>query len=241
MWLTVLVLAVAISFEPARPAWVPLMLVRPRPVLQLAAFFAGNLLSGLIFGLLVLFVFHQSAAGDDKSTSVTIQIGIGVAMVLIALIMVAVRPKTRVPVALVTAHGEAVNGNAASAHINRSSLVDRFTARAQEFLRRGTSPWLSGAIGVGTGLPSVDYLAALLVIGSSGAPPVAQVGALVMFLVVGNAVVVIPLMTYLVAPEKTLGWIQGFQRWVQSRTRRQFAAVIAAAGLLQIVIGFARL
>lgn len=217
------------------------MLVRPRPVLQLAAFFAGNLLSGLIFGLLVLFVFHKSAVGEDKSTSVTIQIGIGVAMVLIAFIMAAVRPKTRVPVAAVSAHDGVVNGTAANAHLNQSSLVDRFTARAQEFLRKGQSPWLSGVIGVGTGLPSVDYLAALLVIGSSGAPPVAQVGALVMFLVVGNAVVVIPLLTYLVAPEKTLGWIQGFQRWVQSRTRRQFAAVIAAAGILQIVIGFARL
>lgn len=217
------------------------MLIRPRPVLQLGAFFAGNFLSGLVAGLLVLFVFHQTALGDDKATSVKIQIGIGVAMVLIALAMAVVRPKIRIPATPMSVEADPHCLGAAVALGSQSGAVDRFTAKAQQFLRKGKSPWLSGVIGVGTGLPSVDYLAALLVIGSSGAAPVAQVGALVMFLVVGNAVVVFPLLTYVVSPDKTLRWIRAFQSWVQSRTRRQFAAVVAAAGMLQIVIGLARL
>lgn len=62
-----------------------------------------------------------------------------------------------------------------------------------------------------------------------------------MFLVVGNAVVVIPLLTYVMAPEKTIWAVERFQAWVRSRTRRQFAAGVAAVGLIQIIIGIARL
>lgn len=232
MWLTVLVLAVAISFEPARPMWVPLMLVRPQPMKQLAAFFLGNFASGLLAGLLVLFVFHQTAVGGNQGASVKIQIGIGIAMLLVASAMSLIKPRTRVDAGSVEFNdGGTVSGSA----------VANLTARAQMFLRRGKSPWLSGVIGLGTGLPSIDYLAALLVIGSSGAEPVAQVGALVMFLIVGNAVVVIPLMTYVLSPQKTLQRVGQFQSWVRSRTRRQLAAGVAVVGLIQIFIGLARL
>lgn len=129
---------------------------------QLAAFFLGNLISGLLAGLLVLFVFHQTAFGDNKTTSVKVQVGIGAAMLLAAAAMVVIKPRTRVAALGVEGTGDPLVAD---------SKVERFVERTQSFLRRGNSPWLSGVIGLGTGLPSIDYLAALLVIGSSGAEP----------------------------------------------------------------------
>ena len=87
MWISVLILAIAMSFEPSRPVWVPLMLSRPRPILQLFAFGCGSFLSSLIAGLLVLFVFHNSPFSGGESNGATIQIAVGAFGLLIAAVM----------------------------------------------------------------------------------------------------------------------------------------------------------
>ncbi len=67
----------------------------------------------------------------------------------------------------------------------------------------GHSLWTASAAGLGIALPSVDYLAALALIVASGAAAATQVGALLLFNVVAFGLVEIPLISYLVAPERT--------------------------------------
>ena len=55
MWVSVLLLALAVNLEPTRICLVPLLLARDRPRRQLIAFLAGNLTMSLGFGLLALF------------------------------------------------------------------------------------------------------------------------------------------------------------------------------------------
>ena len=238
MWITVLILAIAITLEPARPTFVSLILARPHPVTQLSAFLAGNLLSGLVSGLLILFVFHHSPLIGGRSDGAKLQIGIGVVTLVIAAIMVMnfswVRRAAKV-------RPLAAGDDQTDDETPPQRPIDKASAHARAVLRRGNSPWLPGLLGLGTGLPSVDCLAVLIVIASSGAPPLAQTGALVMFLVVGNIIVIVPIATYLIAPDRTRMRIERFQTWIRGRSRRQFAALFAAAGLLQIVIGFSRL
>ena len=69
MWTTVLVLAIAVNFEPTRIGLVPLMLVRPRPLLQLFAFLCGCLAMTLSIGLLVLFVSTEVPWHGQDSTA----------------------------------------------------------------------------------------------------------------------------------------------------------------------------
>ena len=235
MWMTVLILAAALNIEPTRPTLVPRMLARPRPITQLLALFLGSFSMGLIAGLLVLFVFHQTPLGSDPASGARGQIAIGLLTLVIAAVMAVNFPR-RKPAS--SGPGAAPAGLTEQAP---QRPMDRISERARAVLRKGNSPVLSGALGMGIGLPSVDFLAVLVVIASAGAPAPAQLAALLMFLVVGNACLAIPLVTFLVAPEPTGRWIDRFQAWVRARSRREFAAVVFAVGLLQIVLGLSRL
>ena len=59
MWITLLVMAVAVSLEPFRIGMSVVMLNRPRPHLQLAAFLCGGFLMGLSVGAVVLFALES--------------------------------------------------------------------------------------------------------------------------------------------------------------------------------------
>lgn len=235
MWITVLVLAIAMNFEPSRPVWVPLMLARPRPMLQLFALFCGTFVSSLAIGLLVLFVFRQTPFSSDPHTAALVQIGVGVTGLLLAAVIASnVSLPGRKKVAVDASSG-------AAAPETEVTAVDKMSERARAILRKGNSPWLSATIGVAIGAPSIEYLAALVVIASSGVGKPVEIAALVMFLVVGNALITLPLATYLFAPQWTTGWIERFQNWLRARGRREFAVLLAAIGLLQIAIGLSRL
>ena len=93
--------------------------------------------------------------------------------------------------------------------------------------------------GLGIALPSVDYLAALAVILASGAAPTTQVGGLLMFNVVAFALVEIPLLAYLAAPDKTRMSVAAVQDWIRSGRRR--AALLAAVGCVLLAVGIAGL
>ena len=95
--------------------------------------------------------------------------------------------------------------------------------------------------GLGIALPSVDYLAALAVILASGAAATTQVAALLMFNVVAFALVEIPLVAYLVAPERTRDSMTALHGWLRSRRRRDVAALLAGIGSLLVVVGLAGL
>ena len=92
-------------------------------------------------------------------------------------------------------------------------------------------------VGSGIALPSVDYLAALAVILASGAAPAAQTGALLTFNVVAFALVEIPLIGYLAAPDKTRAAMAALHGWIRSRRRRDVAALLAAAGCFVLALG----
>lgn len=220
------------NFEPSRPVWVPLMLARPRPILQLSALFWGSFLSGLGLGVLVLFVFHRTPFGNNTSNAALMQILVGLTGILIAAIL-ASRLSLRWPRSEST-------GPPTIAHTAQTP-IDRMSDRARKVLQKGNSPWLSGAIGLGIGAPSLEFLAALVVIASSGAGKPEEVAALMMFLLVGNALITVPLVTYLFAPTLTGQWIERFQKWLRTRGRKEFAVILAVMGLIQITIGLARL
>lgn len=83
----------------------------------------------------------------------------------------------------------------------------------------------------------MDYLAALAVILASGAPVMTQLGALLMFNVVAFALVEIPLAAYLLAPAATRARMTALQEWIRSRRRIEVAALLAAVGLVLLVVG----
>jgi hypothetical protein len=93
--------------------------------------------------------------------------------------------------------------------------------------------------GLGIALPSVDYLAALAVILASGAAALMQVGAVVIFNVVAFALVEIPLLAYLLAPQTTRSSMEALHDWIRSRRRIEVATLLAGVGCVLLIVGSA--
>jgi hypothetical protein len=233
MLITILVMAVAVSLEPFRIGISVLMLNRPRPMLQLLAYLCGAFAMGMTVGLVVLFVFRRRLLGSTYFTLPRVQIFIGVLALLVAAALAAKvfagrfgRPHSAEP------H---VGGSPA-----RKTGRGKLATQAQRLLN-GRSLWVAGMVGLGIALPSVDYLAALAVILASGAAAVEQVGALLMFNVVAFALVEIPLVAYLLAPQTTRASMAALHDWIRSRRLVEVATLLAGAGCVLLSVGVAGL
>jgi hypothetical protein len=207
MWITLLVMAVAVSLEPFRVGMSMVMLNRPRPHLQLAAFLCGGFLMGLSVGAAVLAAAESRLPESAHFTLPKVQIAIGAVALLASAIVAVTRGRARTAPAWLTR------------------------------LLRGQSLWVAGIAGLGIALPSVDYLAALAVIAAAGAAPATQFSALLMFNVVAFALVEIPLLAYLVAPERTHAAMTALHHWIRARRRREVAALLAVVGSVLISVG----
>lgn len=224
MLFTIGVMALAVSLEPFRIGMTVLMLNRPRPLMQLLAFLAGGFAMGLTVGATVLFLLRRVLLRSTYFTLPRVQILIGA-------------------LALVAAAGLAAKIVADRRRESRRAPPDADRAgpawlrdRARRLLD-GRSLWVAAVAGLGIALPSVDYLAALAVILASGAPVMTQLGALLMFNVVAFALVEIPLAAYLLAPAATRARMTALQEWIRSRRRIEVAALLAAVGLVLLVVG----
>jgi len=212
MLFTVLVMALAVSVEPFRIGMTVVMLNRPRPALQLLAFLFGGFAMGMTVGLVVLFVFRRVLLGSTYFTLPKVQILIGVLLLSIAAV-VAIDVFGRLGLPLT-----------------------RLATPAGRVLR-GQSLAVAGIAGLGIALPSVDYLAALAVILASKAPAMKQVSVLLMFNVVAFALVEIPLLAYLLAPNATAESMTALLNWIRSRHRRDVAFLLGAVGCVLLAVG----
>ena len=218
MLISVLVMAFAVSLEPFRIGMTVLMLNRPRPMLQLLAFLCGGFAMGIAVGLIVLFAFRRRLL--LRSTYFTlpkVQILIGVVALLVAAVL------------------------AARVFTGRFGQRPEKLATLAQRLLNGRSLWIAGMAGLGIALPSVDYLAALAVILASRAAAMTQVGALLMFNVVAFALVEIPLLAYLLAPQTTRTSMVALHDWIRSRRRVEVATLLAAVGGVLLAAGMAGL
>lgn len=207
MWITLLAMAVAVSLEPFRIGMSVVMLNRPRPHLQLAAFLGGGFLMGLTVGAVVLFAVESRLPKSAHFTLPKVQIVIGVLALLAAAVLAGTKPRDRTPPAWLTR------------------------------LLGGQSLWVAGAAGLGIALPSVDYLAALALIAAAGGTAGSQLSALLVFNVVAFALVEIPLIAYLLAPDKTLMAMTALHNWIRARRRREVATLLAVVGAVLTVVG----
>ena len=87
----------------------------------------------------------------------------------------------------------------------------------------------------------MDYIAALALIVASGAAPATQLAALILFNVVAFALVEIPLLCYLVAPDRTRAALAALYSWLRSRGRRGASVLLAVVGCMLLGVGFAGL
>lgn len=225
MWIPLLLMAVVISLEPFRIGMTVLMINRPQPALQLFTFLAGGFVMGTAVGLVVLFVLRP-ALGSAHFTLPRVQIVVG-AIILANAVLVATGLL-----------GRRRDDEAPPGRMRR--MLGPVTDRTRNLLA-GRSLWAAGVAGLGIALPSVDYLAALALIVASGAAASIQFGALMLFNLVAFALVEIPLLCYLVAPDRTRSTLAAVYEWLKARGRHGFAALLAVVGCMLLGVGIAAL
>jgi len=211
MWITLLVMAVAIGLEPFRIGMAVVMLNRPRPLLQLLVFLCGGFVMGTTVGVIVLFVLRQRLVDSTHFTLPKVQLVIG-GLALLAALYLTVRPA-------------------------RSEGHPNWMTTLGGWVTRSGSPWVSAVAGLAIALPSVDFLAVLAVILASGAGAGTQVAALMLFQVVAFMLVEIPLVAYVVAPRQTVAAMTRLNAWVRSRRRREVAATLGVVGAVLVTVG----
>jgi type IV secretory pathway VirB2 component (pilin) len=228
MWIPLLAMAVAVSLEPFRIGMTVLMINRPRPPLQLLAFLTGGFAMGIAVGAIVLFVL-QPAVGSVHFTLPRVQLVVGAVLLVNATL-----------VATGVVGVKRGQGPADPLDKKSGTLATRVTTRARQLLN-GRSLWTAGVVGLGTALPSVDYLAVLALIVASGAAAGTQIGALLLFNAVAFGFVEIPLLSYLVAPDRTRATLSTVHDWLRTRRRTAVAVLFAALGCVLLAAGLAGL
>ncbi|MFA5710028.1 GAP family protein [Mycolicibacterium sp.] len=238
MWTAVVVMAVAVIFEPIRIGLGVLMLNRPNPLRQLLAFLCGGFTMGIGVGLVVLFVLQSTPLASPGRLSVAgVQIGVGIAVLVFAAAFAATGSSAtssrRLAIAL------AANGASSPAVAEMPANEPSRPGWARRLLT-GDSLWVAWCSGLLTALPSANYLGAMAVILAAGADRPAQALALLLFNVVAFTLVEIPLVSYLVAPQRTLAVMTAIHAWLSARPRRDIAALIAASGFVVLALGLMR-
>ncbi|MGA5462179.1 GAP family protein [Mycobacterium sp. NPDC050041] len=221
MWIPLLMMAVAVSLEPFRIGMTVLMVNRPRPALQLVTFLIGGFAMGTAVGVIVLFVLRP-AMGSAHVTLPRVQIVVGALLLANAALVAAGLWGGR--------RGDGAPGR----------LQGPLATRARQLLTGG-SLWTAGVAGLGIALPSVDYVAALALIVASGATASVQVSALVLFNVVAFALVEIPLLAYVVAPDRTRAMLAALYEWLRSHGRLGVAALLTLVGCVLVGAGLSGL
>jgi hypothetical protein len=240
MWTTVIVLALALNLEPNRLGIIGLLLLRPDPIRQLLVFLCTSFLMSSAAGVGVLFLVNRGSVLKSDSSSAIMQIGMGAFALIVAALLFTNIPLSRGKGSQ-PSESEADPSNASTAVPSSGlTLVDNFTRRAGK-LMHGRSLRFAAALGVGIALPSVDFIALLLLIAASGEPPKVQFAALFTFLIVANIILLIPMIGYLVARERTIRILENLRTWVLARSRRDYAVLLAIAGALMLTVGLRRL
>jgi len=236
VWTTVLILALALNLEPNRIGMIGLLLVRPHPIRQLFVFLCTCFVISAAAGLTVLYFANRGSVLQGGSTGAMVQIGVGTVALIVAAVLA-----SNIPLPGSKGNrGPQPDGTDAGSAPPAPTLLEKFTNRAAR-LAHGSSLWFAAFLAIGISLPSVDYIALLLLIATSGKPPEVQVGALFTFLTVANSILLIPIITYVFAKERTIRTLENIRSWVLARSRRDYAILIAVVGVLMVGVGLSHL
>lgn len=248
-----LMFGLGLAIDPVRLALTMVMISRRRPILNLFAFWLGGIAAGIGIGIVVLLMMRETALGVIRSVGAVItqvrtvtvifdgprfQIIMGLLM-LVTLTVSEIRARNAAnsPMTRVTPTGSA-----------GTTLLDERPSR-NPFVRLGAVSqnlldcdriWPAFAIGFSS-FPPYEGVVLLAFIMASGAAVGTQFGALMVFFLILFAAVEIPLVAYMVSPDKTQVVMQKLQDWLQIHRKQIAKFIIGGTGIVLLVGGLAAL
>ena len=223
----VFLLAVAASLDAVLVATVVLLLGQPRPPRQLWAFWLGAIVVSTAIGLVVVLTLGRAGlqVNQQGSASPGIEIAAGV-----ALLAIAAAAGSRLTDRLKSKRSKNHPRQDAK---RRPSLADR--------IRGGDSLWPALVAGVAYGVPGAYYLAGLALLIKLDAGTTADIVSVVAFNLVMFALVELPLIGFVFAPDRTRALVGRLDGWLGRHSRTIVTIVAGAIGLYLLIAGLADL
>jgi Sap-like sulfolipid-1-addressing protein len=215
MWIELLLLAVASAFWPLLLAVDVVALHAPHPARLLACFLAGGLLTCVVVGTLIVQALQRTSlvGASRPAADPAVYLGAGVLALLLALVL-ARRPR-----------------------ISSGKKKDAGPSLYERALQRGAPlAFLAGV--VLNVVPGVFPFVALKDVAQLDYDVAATAAVLMVFYVVMFALVEVPLVSYLVAPERTTAMTADFNRRLSANGRRIAVVVLEVVGAYLVVRGF---
>jgi Sap, sulfolipid-1-addressing protein len=228
----IFLLALVSAANPTLLAAVTLMLFLPSPKRLLLGYLAGALLVSLSIGFVIVFVVHDSSATNTArgTVSPSIDIAFGLILLLVAYVLHAghdQRLKER------RRQGKAAKDGG-------GEPVEKGPSKVEQLLGRGSAR-ITFALGVVLTLPGISYLAALHDLQQLGYGTVGEILVIIGFNIMLLILLIVPLVGFLVAPERTVVEVQRFRAWLTRSGRKMAidgAAVLGALLLIRGLIGY---
>ncbi|HKB51063.1 MAG TPA: GAP family protein [Solirubrobacterales bacterium] len=207
-------------------AAVTVMLFLPSPKRLLLGYLAGALLTSLTIGFLIVFVVHDSSATNtaENAVSPSLDIAFGLVLLLVAYV-------------LGGGHDQRLKERRkAKKSKGGEEEAEKSPSKVEQLLGRGSAR-VTFALGVVLTLPGVSYLAALRDLQELGYGTGGEILVIVGYNLMLLILLEIPLLGYILAPERTVVEVQRFRAWLARSGRRMAITGAAALGVFLIARG----
>jgi hypothetical protein len=224
----ILLLALVAAANPTLLAAVTLMLFLPSPKRLLLGYLAGALLTSLSIGFVIVFVVHDSSATSSgrNTVSPSLDIVFGLILLLVAYVLRAghdQRLKER-------------RSQRKQAKEVGTEPEEKGPSKVEQLLGRGSAR-VTFALGVVLTLPGISYLAALHDLQTLGYGTVVEILVIIGFNILLLIFLIVPLVGFFVAPERTVVEVQRFRSWLSRSGRRMAIYGAAGLGVLLVIRG----
>ncbi|HTP21872.1 MAG TPA: GAP family protein [Solirubrobacteraceae bacterium] len=218
----IFVLAFTAALNPTLVAASTLMMLLPNPVRLMFGYLLGALLTSVTLGLLI--VAELDGSGAVSTTKKTLSPAATIALGCIALIG-----------ALVLGTGRHL-GSADRRAAREQKKKEKGPPRWQQALGKGSAR-VTFVVGALLTLPGASYLAGLSRINKANYSTPKTVVVIVVFNLIMLALLEVPLICFVVAPEWTPKAIDRAKAWIGRHARRFAVTVLAVLGALLVLKG----
>ncbi|MGL5441825.1 MAG: GAP family protein [[Mycobacterium] stephanolepidis] len=263
MWRELLGLAFLMSLNPVLLGLILVVISRPRPVQNLLAFWVGALIVNVPSFLVALFALHlvpsfasfakNLATADPGSSVKPLQLGTGVLCIVLA-VVIAVRLRSRKrenqPVAAGGGGDSSVLvldpelATAETRSVGRiRSAVAVVVSKFRRLFHHGKGAWENGALwvalvlGIGYMPPPPLVLLVDTIIVGSGTSMGTQILAAIVFVFAMLAVFEVALISYVIAPARTLAVLEPVHSWALAHRQLVLLILFAVVGVWQVLTG----
>jgi hypothetical protein len=202
-------------------AAVTVMLFQTSPKRLLIGYLLGGLLVSLSIGFVIVFAVHQSAATTTSQNTISpaLDIVFGVLLLAAAYVLRSERMERR-----------------RQRKAKEKEGVEQEPSRVERVLGRGSAR-ITFLVGVVLTLPGVSYLAALHELDDLNYGTVPTILVILGFNVMLLLLLEIPLVGFVLAPERTVVKVQNFREWLSRNGLKAGIYVAAGLGLFLVVRG----